>query len=59
MLGISYRDHRYDNYLNSQECLVHPTASFLREYKLLLRADLDTFPTPRYQHHDHIISDIL
>ena len=65
------RDHRYDKYLNSQECLFNPAASFLLKYRsavqklasvwsqdkkevpeidplqrLLMRADLDTFPTP-------------
>lgn len=48
MVGIAERDHRYDHYLNSQECLVNKEQSgFLRHYKLLMRADLDTFPTPR------------
>jgi hypothetical protein len=41
LLGIAERDHRYDDYLNSQECLVNePAAAFLQHYKLLLRADL-------------------
>ena len=47
LVGISYRDHRYDSYLNSQECLFNRVASFLEQYKLLMRADLDTFPTPK------------
>jgi len=43
---LSERDHRYDNYLNSQEALFNPSASFLLKYKVIIRADLDTFPTP-------------
>ena len=27
------RDHKYDRYLNSQECLSNPAASFLLKYK--------------------------
>ena len=27
------RDHRYDRYLNSQECLFNPAASFLQKYR--------------------------
>ena len=45
-LGISYRDKAYDGYMNSQECLYGPGSEFLADYDLLLRADLDTFPTP-------------
>ena len=30
----------------NQECLFNPAASFLSGYSSLLRADLDTFPTP-------------
>ena len=45
-LGISYRDKAYDGYMNSQECLYGPGSEFLSQYDLLLRADLDTFPTP-------------
>ena len=41
------RDKFYDNYMNSQECLYGPGSEFLSQYTLLLRADLDTFPTPR------------
>ena len=33
--------------MNSQECLFGPGSEFLSQYKILLRADLDTFPTPR------------
>ena len=33
--------------MNSQECLFGPGSEFLSQYKLLLRAALDTFPTPR------------
>lgn len=46
LVPISERNHRYDNYLNSQECLFNPAASFLKLYKIVMRADLDTFPTP-------------
>jgi len=43
LVGISERDHRFDGYLNSQECLVNEAAAaFLQHYKLLLRADLGT-----------------
>ena len=35
--------------MNSQECLVGPGTDFLADYKLLLRADMDTFPTPRFR----------
>ena len=45
-LGIAYRDKSYDPYLNSQECLFGPGSEFLSQYSTLLRADLDTFPTP-------------
>ena len=33
--------------MNSQECLFGPGSEFLSQYKVLLRADLDTLPTPR------------
>ena len=46
-LGIAHRDKSYDPYMNSQECLYGPGSQFLSQYTLLLRADLDTFPTPR------------
>ena len=45
-LGVAYRDKSYDGYMNSQECLFGPGSEFLAQYTLLLRADLDTFPTP-------------
>ena len=45
-LGIAHRDKTYDNYMNSQECLYGPGSQFLSQYTTLLRADLDTFPTP-------------
>ena len=45
-LGIAYRDKSYDPYMNSQECLYGPGSEFLSQYNILLRADLDTFPTP-------------
>ena len=47
-LGIAYRDKSYDPYMNSQECLYGPGSEFLSQYTILLRADLDTFPTPRF-----------
>ena len=41
------RDERYDKYLSSQECLFNKvTSRFLVKYRILIRADLDTFPTP-------------
>jgi len=46
-IGIAYRDKSYDGYMNSQECLVGPGSEFLSKYKLLMRVDLDTLPTPR------------
>jgi len=46
-IGISYRDKAYDHYMNSQECLYGPGSQFLAHYQVLLRADMDTFPTPR------------
>jgi len=45
-LGVAYRDKSYDGYMNSQECLFGPGSEFLAQYSILLRADLDTFPTP-------------
>jgi len=45
-LGVAYRDKTYDGYMNSQECLYGDGSEFLSQYTLLLRADLDTFPTP-------------
>ena len=47
-LGVAYRDKTYDPYMNSQECLYGPGSEFLSQYSLLLRADLDTFPTPKF-----------
>lgn len=45
---LSERNFKYDNYLNSQECLSNRnTSQFLLKYRILIRADLDTFPTPR------------
>ena len=35
--------------MNSQECLIGPATDFLADYKILLRADMDTFPTPRFR----------
>ena len=35
--------------MNSQECLIGPGTDFLADYKILLRADMDTFPTPRFR----------
>ena len=45
-LGVAHRDKSYDPYMNSQECLFGPGSEFLGQYSHLLRADLDTFPTP-------------
>ena len=36
LVPLSERDHRYDSYLNSQECLFNPAAAFLQHYRLLL-----------------------
>ena len=47
-LGISHRDKSYDPYMNSQECLYGPGSEFLSQFTLLLRADLDTIPTPGF-----------
>ena len=47
LVPLSERNPKYDHYLNSQECLANPAASgFLKRYRILIRADLDTFPTP-------------
>ena len=47
LLPLSERNPKYYNHLNSLECLASPNVSeFLTKYKVLLRADLDTFPTP-------------
>ena len=35
--------------MNSQECLIGPGTEFLADYRILLRADMDTFPTPRFR----------
>ena len=32
--------------MNSVDCNFGPGTDFLEEYKLLLKADIDTFPTP-------------
>jgi hypothetical protein len=32
--------------MNSIDCIIGPGTDFLNEYKILLRADIDTFPTP-------------
>ena len=32
--------------MNSLDCNVGPGTDFLAEYKLILKADVDTFPTP-------------
>ena len=46
-VGISHRDKHYDAYINGNECLTGPNASFLlTHYTHLLRTDMDTFPTP-------------
>ena len=36
-LGIAHRDPTYDQYMNSQECLVGPGTDFLQDYRTLLR----------------------
>ncbi|EDQ92767.1 uncharacterized protein MONBRDRAFT_4769 [Monosiga brevicollis MX1] len=48
-IGASRREpKKYDGWTNSIECLVNPTIRpFLEKYSQLLRADADTFPTPR------------
>ena len=47
LVPLSERNPKYDHYLNSQECLANPdTSGFLKRYRILIRADLDTFPTP-------------
>ena len=47
LVPLSERNYKYDSYLNSQECLANSNASdFLMKDKILIRADLDTFPTP-------------
>ena len=47
LLPLSERNPKYYNHLNSLECLASPNVSlFLTRYRVLLRADLDTFPTP-------------
>ena len=47
LLPFSERNIKFYNHLNSLECLYNMESSaFLRGYKTLLRADLDTFPTP-------------
>merc|ERR1712107_587139 len=48
-IGIAHREPGYDKYMNSQECLIGPGTDFLADYKILLRADMDTFPTPRFR----------
>ena len=32
--------------MNSMDCIIGPGTEFLEEYRLLLRADIDTFPLP-------------
>ena len=47
LLPLSERNPKYYSHLNSLECLASPNvSSFLTRYRVLLRADLDTFPTP-------------
>ena len=46
ILGIASRDSSYDVNMNSLDCNIGPGTEFLDEYKLLLKADIDTFPTP-------------
>ena len=44
--GIAKRDPSYDVMMNSMDCIIGPGTEFLGKYKLLLRADVDTFPLP-------------
>ena len=47
LVPFSERNIKYYNHLNSLECLYNKeTSTFLTGYKTLLRADLDTIPTP-------------
>ena len=47
LVPFSERNSKYYNHLNSLECLYNNESSaFLTGYKTLLRADLDTMPTP-------------
>jgi hypothetical protein len=46
LVGIRSREPLYDGYMNSMECLYNEKAAFLIRYELLMRSDLDTFPTP-------------
>jgi hypothetical protein len=45
-LGISNRDSSFDVMLNSMDCIIGPGTDLLKDYKLLLRSDVDTVPTP-------------
>ena len=48
LVPFSERNIKYYNHLNSLECLYNnQTSAVLRGYRTLLRADLDTLPTPR------------
>ena len=48
LLPFSERNIKVYNHLNSLECLYNnQTSTLLRDYLTLLRADLDTIPTPR------------
>ena len=48
LVPFSERNIKFYNHLNSLECLYNnQTSAVLRGYKTLLRADLDTLPTPR------------
>ena len=47
LVPLSERNTKYYSHLNSLECLFNTNVSeFLTKYRVLLRADLDTFPTP-------------
>jgi len=46
--GISERDSTIDGYMNSIDCNSGPGTEFLEGYRMLLRADIDTFPTPKF-----------
>eukprot|EP00730_Choanoeca_flexa_P013090 TRINITY_DN4954_c0_g1_i1.p1 TRINITY_DN4954_c0_g1~~TRINITY_DN4954_c0_g1_i1.p1 ORF type:complete len:667 (+),score=176.02 TRINITY_DN4954_c0_g1_i1:114-2114(+) len=57
-VGVSVRDpKRYDGWFNSIEILVNPKIRpLLYKYKQVMRADIDTFPTPRLRDYyiDHV-----
>ena len=46
LVPLSERSSKYDGYLNSHYFGDADTSGFLLRYRILIRADLDTFPTP-------------